>query len=93
VLLLESLLIPPCLPAHAWFQLLGYTPPAAGTYELPVVQHTTDGDVLDIAGARHRLCDYMDNKIVLLSCIYTGCNDAGGCLLVMLFCDIVRSGR
>jgi hypothetical protein len=92
-LLLESLLTPPCLPAHAWFQPLGYTPPAAGIYKLPVVQRATDGDVLDTAGATRRLFDYMDNTIVLLSCIYTGCNDAGGCLLAMLFCDMVRISR
>jgi cytochrome c peroxidase len=56
-------------------------PPAPGTYTIPVVQPATDGEVLDSSGVRHRLFDYMDGKIVLLSFIYTRCSEARGCPL------------
>ena len=41
------------------------TRPEPGTYTLPVIKPAIDGEVLDAAGVRKRLFDYMDNKIVL----------------------------
>jgi cytochrome c peroxidase len=76
-----GLLAPALLSAHTWSPPPGYTPPAPGTYALPVVKPATDGEVVDITGVRHRLFDYMDGKIVLLSFIYTRCSEARGCPL------------
>lgn len=79
--ILYGLLTPVALPAHTLSWSLGYTPPEPGTYTLPVIKPAIDGEVLDAAGVRKRLFDYMDNKIVLLSFIYTRCSDARGCPL------------
>ena len=81
VLILAGWLMPHLLPAHTVFPPLGYVPPEPGTYELPVVKPATDGEVLAIDGTSHRLFDYMDGKVVLLSFIYTRCSDARGCPL------------
>lgn len=54
---------------------LGYTPPAPGSYELPPIKRAVDGIVLDTKGHRQRLFDYMDDKLVMLSFIYTTCSD------------------
>ena len=76
-----GLLTPVWLKAHTVLAPLGYTLPAPGTYALPVVKPATDGEVLDISGIPHRLFDYMEGKIVVLSFIYTHCSDARGCPL------------
>jgi cytochrome c peroxidase len=81
VSILSGLLAPMALCAHSLSAALGYTPPAPGTYTLPVIKPAIDGEVLDAAGVRRHLFDYMDNKIVLLSFIYTRCSDARGCPL------------
>ena len=85
-LLLVSCLAPLASLAHQSFaplafSPLGYEPPEPGTYALPVIKPAADGEVLDSAGAAHRLFDYMQDKIVLLSFIYTRCSDARGCPL------------
>lgn len=80
-LALGSLLTPASLHGHSWSMPLEFTPPAPGTYELPVIKAASDGEVLDSTGATHRLFDYLDGKIVLLSFIYSRCGDARGCPL------------
>ena len=80
-LLLVSCLTPLASLAHQSFSPLGYDPPEPGTYALPVIKPATDGEVLDSAGASHRLFHYMQDKVVLLSFIYTQCSDARGCPL------------
>jgi cytochrome c peroxidase len=80
-LTLGGWLTPLPLAAHQPSPPLGYEPPVPGTYELPVVKPATDGKVLDTAGATHRLFEYMHDKIVLLSFVYTRCSDARGCPL------------
>jgi cytochrome c peroxidase len=69
------------LVAHTWAPPLEFSPPAPGTYTLPIVKPSTDGEVIDATGATRRLFDYMDGKIVLLSFIYTRCSDSRGCPL------------
>jgi cytochrome c peroxidase len=81
ILSMGGWLTPPSPLAHTVSAPLGYEPPTAGTYTLPVIKPATDGDVLDTAGAPRRLFEYMDGKIVLLSFIYTRCSDARGCPL------------
>ena len=58
---------------------LEFVPPAAGSYELPVIQPAADGKVLDTAGEERRLFDYLDGRYALLSFIYTRCSDGRGC--------------
>ncbi len=53
----------------------GYTPPAPGSYELPPIKRAVDGILLDTKGNRQHLFDYMDDKLVILSFIYTTCSD------------------
>jgi cytochrome oxidase Cu insertion factor (SCO1/SenC/PrrC family) len=60
---------------------LGYQPPAPGSYELPPIQRAADGAVLDTSGSSHKLSDYLDGRVVLLSFIYTHCADSRGCPL------------
>jgi cytochrome c peroxidase len=81
VLALSVLVMPAALSAHTWAPPLEFSPPMPGTYMLPIVKPSTDGEVIDATGAARRLFDYMDGKIVLLSFIYTRCSDARGCPL------------
>ena len=60
---------------------LEFEPPAAGTYKLPPLGVAGDGPILDSTGKRGRLRDLFGDKIVVLSFIYTTCNDVNGCPL------------
>lgn len=60
---------------------LEYVPPAPGTYRLPTIQAAVDGTVLPTDGREHRLFDYLGDKVVILSFIYTRCNVANACPL------------
>lgn len=60
---------------------LEFTPPAPGTYTLPVLGEAADGRVLDSEGRTLRLRDVLDGKIVLMGFIYTNCPDVNGCPL------------
>lgn len=60
---------------------LEYVPPEPGSYELPPIQPAADGEVIDAGGSRHRLFDYLGDRYVVLSFIYTRCGDARGCPL------------
>jgi len=59
--------------------LLGFIPPAPGTYELQTIMPTPAGEVLDTAGQARPLSDYTRGKITVLGLIYTRCSDAQGC--------------
>lgn len=67
-----------------------YDPPAPGTYRLPPIRKATDGMVLDAEGKEHSLFELMGDRYVLLSFLYTGCYDPGGCPLAVHTLDIVR---
>lgn len=58
---------------------LEFTPPAAGTYELPPIQTAPEGEVLDAAGSSRPFADYTRGRITLLGLVYTRCTDAEGC--------------
>lgn len=60
---------------------LGFVPPEPGTYELPPIQPAADGAVVDTRGRAHRLYDYLGDRYVVLSFVYTRCGDARGCPL------------
>ncbi len=55
-----------------------YQPPAPGSYELPVLDRATNGEVLTTDGASRKLHDLFADRYVLLSFIYTTCPDPQG---------------
>lgn len=68
----------------------GFELPVPGTYRLPPIQEAVDGEVLDADGKLHGLLDLMGERYVLLSFIYTGCNDPGGCPLAVFMMNEIR---
>ena len=60
---------------------LQFPAPAANTYRLPPLGDALDGDVIDTRGQSLRLHDLFDDRIVLLSFIYSRCDDVNGCPL------------
>lgn len=66
---------------EAEFLAPDFEPPPPGTYSLPPIQPAVDGAVVDADGVERRLFDYMGDKHVLLSFIYTRCYDPRGCPL------------
>ena len=70
----------PTVLAPGYFDLT-FTPPAAGSYRLPALRDAADGAVTDESGRARRLYDFLGDKIVVLSFIYTTCSDVNGCPL------------
>ena len=66
--------------APGWGEL-DFTPPAAGTYQLPRIKKAANGEILLSDGSAAQLHDYIGDKAVLLSFIYTSCSDVNGCPL------------
>jgi cytochrome c peroxidase len=60
---------------------LGYTLPAAGSFDLPALGVAADGDIIDASGRERSLHDLFGGKYVLLSFIYSRCDDVNGCPL------------
>lgn len=76
--------------ASAFPEGLEYAPPAAGSYELPPIMAAADGRVLDTGSVPHHLSEYMGDRYVLLSFIYTHCTDSEGCPLATGVLAMVR---
>ena len=70
---------------------LDYVPPAPGSYALPPIQAAADGSVVDADGATRRLFDYLGDRHVLLSFVYTNCSDAQGCPLATAIFHLIES--
>ena len=70
---------------------LEFTPPAAGSYALPPLGQAADGPVLTTKGQKRRLHEFMGDKIVVLSFIYTTCSDVNGCPLATFVLKSVQS--
>lgn len=68
-------------PLPAGYSGLGYEAPKAGTYTLPPLFDAADGDVLTTDGRSARLFQYLGDRVVLLSFIYSTCSDVSGCPL------------
>ena len=66
--------------APGWGEL-SFEPPAPATYQLPRIQKAASGHILSSAGQPVELADYLGDKVVLLSFIYTSCSDVNGCPL------------
>lgn len=62
--------------------ILNFEAPKPGTYQLPPIKAAADGVVLRDDYSAARLSDFMGDRLVLLSFIYTRCKDANGCPLV-----------
>ncbi|ALG68148.1 cytochrome c peroxidase [Beggiatoa leptomitoformis] len=60
---------------------LTYPLPTPASYHLPTIKPAQDGNVLTASGDTIRLQNLLAGKIVLLSFIYTLCNDVNGCPL------------
>lgn len=76
-LLLAALVLP--ASAHEAEVALDFVPPPAGSYRLPAIQPSPDGDVLDDTGRARRLSEYMRGSITILGFVYTRCADAEAC--------------
>lgn len=68
-------------PPTPGYGALPYTAPAPGSYQLPSLGMAADGEVIDSGGKAWRLHQLMGDKIVLLSFIYSTCDDVNGCPL------------
>ena len=66
--------------APGWSELQ-FEPPAAGSYQLPVIGPAGDGAVIDSHNGETTLHALMGDKVVVLSFIYSSCSDANGCPL------------
>ena len=60
---------------------LTFNAPEPGSYQLPSLGKASDGVVLTSKGKASRLQELTGDKFVLLSFIYTSCNDVNGCPL------------
>jgi cytochrome c peroxidase len=70
---------------------LEYVPPQPGSYALPPIQAASDGTVLDESGHQRRLFDYLGDRYVLLSFIYTRCSTVKGCPLATAVFQMLRN--
>lgn len=60
---------------------LQFEAPEPGTYQLPELGSAANGNVVDRKGKELNLHSLMGDKVVLLSFIYSTCNDINGCPL------------
>jgi cytochrome oxidase Cu insertion factor (SCO1/SenC/PrrC family) len=58
-----------------------FVAPAAGSYELPVIQRAPSGRVLDVDGFSYPFSRYTRGRVTLVSFMYTYCVDPIGCPL------------
>jgi cytochrome c peroxidase len=63
------------------YTALNFDPPDPGTYGLPPIADAPDGPVLATDGSNARLHDLFAGKYVVLSFIYSSCDDVNGCPL------------
>ena len=63
------------------YSKLDFPAPVPGTYDLPVLWAAADADVLTSNDKAVRLHEFMGDKAVIMSFIYTSCGDVNGCPL------------
>lgn len=68
-------------PLALGYRPLPYPAPVPGSYILPVLGLAADGDVLDTTGQPLALHSLLGDRLVLLSFIYSTCDDINGCPL------------
>lgn len=72
---------PPPTPPAPGYSALPYAGPVPGSYALPVLRPAADGAVRDDSGQATTLHRLFDDRMVVLSFIYTHCADPNGCPL------------
>ena len=72
------------------YSVLEFPTPAAGSYTLPVLGSAADGNLLDESGSPITLHTLYDDRIVVLSFIYTACPDVNGCPLATFVLSMVQ---
>ena len=80
----------PQVLAPGW-GILSYEAPAPGSYRLPPIMSAVDGRVLLEDATATNLFDLMEDRLVLLSFVYTGCTDVNGCPLAKAVLHLVRA--
>lgn len=68
-------------PGPSAVPVLGFVPPAPGSYRLERIMKAPDGIVLESDGSLRRLSEFTTGKVTLFSFIYTYCTDAKACPL------------
>ena len=63
------------------YHSLSFDAPSAGSYSLPSISKAADGNILTMQGKPSRLYNFLGDKYVVLSFIYTQCDDVNGCPL------------
>jgi cytochrome c peroxidase len=63
------------------YHALNFDAPLPGTYSLPRIGMAADGNILTMEGQASTLHEYLGDKYVVLSFIYTQCDDVNGCPL------------
>lgn len=63
------------------YHRLQFDTPPPGSYRLPPIGPAADGEVLDEDGRSTALHDVFDGRYVVLSFIYSSCDDVNGCPL------------
>ena len=63
------------------YRVLEYDAPEPGSYQLPPLGSAGAGLVLDETGRERPLDEFLGDKFVVLSFIFTSCNDVNGCPL------------
>jgi cytochrome c peroxidase len=58
-----------------------YTPPASGTYTLPVILSIADHPLIDSEGEKTSLFALKKDRIAVVAFIYTACSEVTGCPL------------
>lgn len=81
----------PQVLAPGWGGKLNYEPPKPGTYALPKILRSVGGEVLLDDGKPARLEDYVGDKNVVLSFVYTHCSDENGCPLATFVLHTIKS--
>lgn len=72
------------------YRELPYPAPAPGSYTLAPIGDAADGRVIDAGGAATSLHRVFGGRIVLLSFIYSTCDDVNGCPLAMTVLQKVK---
>lgn len=75
------------VPLAPGYTSLGFEVPEPGSYRLPTIKKAPSGEVLLESGEAVELSTLFDDRYVLLSFIYTSCNDVNGCPLATFVMD------
>lgn len=72
------------------YSALEFPAPQPGSYSLPILGKAADGELLDTSDTPTTLHALYDNKVVVLSFIYTSCPDVNGCPLATFVLGLIQ---